>query len=210
MILDDIIELIVALFKGVIGAFALLINLIAAGIELLVGLFSKGFTVGRVGKKKSRSRGAAEGAEAGDASSLAGGAAAGASTNKEAESAADARLKKRGLVSGVIFIVVIGAWIFIPMILNRDITFVAEDGHTLPLAGVIIHSKGGDEKGRTDEFGGIEIPRFGTTGITIKDPRYVKKTWDKSEIESKLVVKRSLLGRSLDIVVEGLKKPDDE
>jgi len=87
---------------------------------------------------------------------------------------------------------------------------VAEDGHSLPFAALIIHTKDGEQHERTDNAGNIVIPRFSTTSITVKDPRYVEKTWQESEIESELIVGRTILGSGLDSLADKLLKPAKE
>ena len=54
------------------------------------------------------------------------------------------------------------------------------------------------------------IPRFGASSITVKDPRYIEKTWQLSEIESELVVGRTILGTGLDSLADKLLKPANE
>ena len=178
MILDAIIALfgsiIGSLLQGVTLVFAPLINALLAGVEALVGLVVDGFSIGRVRRKKTNSKGSP--------------------------------------VLGVAFIVLIlgaVAWFAIaPRILNREVTLVAEDGHSLPFAALIIHTKGGEQHKRTDNAGNIVIPRFSTTSITVKDPRYVEKTWEKSEIESELIVGRTILGSGLDSLADKLLTPE--
>lgn len=69
---------------------------------------------------------------------------------------------------------------------------------------------GGDLHRRTDNSGNTRIPRFGTHAITLNDPRYVETTWAKSEIESQLVVRRTVLGSGLDSLAGKLLKPAKE
>jgi len=179
MILDVIIGFFVSLFgslaEGVAIAFVPLINLIAVGIEAVVGIFVSGFSLGRIERKKAGSRSTASAI---------------------------------GGVVMLLFIVgLIGWFIVAPKVMNRKVTLVAEDGHSLPFAALIIHTGDGDQYERTDNAGNIVIPRFGTTSITVKDPRYVEKTWEKSEIESELVVGRTILGSGLDSLADKLLKP---
>lgn len=182
MILDAIVGLFASLFgfitEGAAMAFAPLINLIAAGIEAVIGIFVSGFSLGRI----ERNRG-------------------------ERKSAASA-------VGGVVtLLVVLGSicWLFVaPQVMHRRVTLVAEDGHSLPFAALIIHTGDGDRHQRTDNAGNIVIPRFDTNAVTVKDPRYVEKTWAKSEIESKLVVGRTILGAGLDSLADRLLKPAKE
>lgn len=176
MILDSIIAFFVSLFEMLVGAVGVvmvpLVNLGAAFVELIVGLFVSGFTLGRV-ERKDRSR----------ASSLA------------------SVLTLLGVV-GVV------GWLFVvPKVMNRKVTLVGEDGHSLPFAALIVHTNGGDEHKRTDNAGNFSIPRFATKAVSIKDPRYVENTWERSTIGSQLVVGRTILGSGLDSVVDRFLKP---
>lgn len=177
MILDAIIALfgsiIGSLLQGVTLVFAPLINAVLAALEALIGLVVDGFSIGRVGKKKSESKGSP--------------------------------------VLGVsIIVLVLGAvaWFAIaPRILNREITLVAEDGHSLPFAALIVHSGDGDQHMRTDNAGKVTIPRFGFTSVSVKDPRYIEKTWQRSDVEKEIVVQRTVLGSGLDELADKLLKP---
>ena len=108
-------------------------------------------------------------------------------------------------------ITVLFGWLFVlPKVMNKEITLVAGDGYSLPLAALVIHAKDGDQHERTDKTGNILIPRFNTISITVKDPRYVEKTWEASEIESELIVERTVLGSGLDFLADKLFKPANE
>lgn len=113
------------------------------------------------------------------------------------------RASKSSVSGIVIFLVFIGVvlWVsVVPIIVNRSITLVAKDGHSLPFAAVIIHSGDTQVHKRTDNAGNLVIPRFGTDAVTVKDPRYVEHTWKVSEIEQQIVVERSLLGAGIDSI----------
>ena len=100
-------------------------------------------------------------------------------------------------------------WLVVaPRVMIRKVAFVAEDGHSLPFAAVIIHTSGGNEHRRTDNAGNLVIPRFNISGLTIKDPRYVEQTWPKSGITRELTVSRTKLGASLDSLADRLLAPD--
>lgn len=182
MILDAIIGLFVSLFgflaAGVAMAFVPLINLLAAGIEAVVGIFVSGFSLGRIERKK-----------------------------RDSKSPASAI---GGIVTLLLILGLICWFVVAPKIMNREVTLVAEDGHSLPFAALIIHTKSGEQHRRTDNAGNFVIPRFGTTSITMKDPRYVERTWAKSEIESELIVGRTTLGSGLDSLADKLLKPANE
>jgi hypothetical protein len=91
--------------------------------------------------------------------------------------------------------------------MHRKVTLVAKDGYSLPFAALIVHTDDGDRHERTDNTGNIVIPRFGTHALTIKDPRYIEQRWEKSDIESQLVVGRTMFGSSLDSFANKLLKP---
>ena len=110
----------------------------------------------------------------------------------------------------VIFLLVVGGIFIYEIVWHRDIAFVAEDGHSLPFAPVSIFMQEKIEHQRTDNAGNITIPRFGVDMIKITGPRYVDQSWDASEIDSILVVKRTFLGSSLDKLADQLLKPASE
>lgn len=121
------------------------------------------------------------------------------------------RESRASLVAGVVgLLILVGIvsliWV-VPKVMNREVTLVAEDGHSLPFAALIIRTGGGDQHERTDSAGNIVIPRFSTDSITVKDPRYVETTWKGSEIESTLTVGRTVLGASLDSFADKLLRP---
>jgi len=178
MILDAIIGLFASLFgfiaEGVAMVFVLLINLIAAGIEAVIGIFVSGFSLGRIERKKG---------------------------NRKSTASAVG-----GVMTLLVIVGLIGWFVVAPKVMNRKVTLVAEDGHSLPFAALIIHTGDGDQHERTDNAGNIVLPRFGTNAVTVKDPRYVEKTWAKSEIEAELVVGRTVLGAGLDSLAEKLLK----
>jgi len=105
---------------------------------------------------------------------------------------------------------VIGWFIILPKFANKEVTLIADDGHNLPFAALIIHTNNGDDHQRTDNAGKVVISKSRTTAITVKDPRYVEETWQKAEIESALIVKRTVLGSSLDSLADKLLKPVTE
>ena len=179
MILDAIIGLFGSLFgllvEGAAAVFVPLINLIAAGIEAVVGIVVSGFSLGRIERKKGESKSPA---------SVVG-----------------------GILTVLILIGVIGWLVVAPKVMNRKVTLVAKDGHSLPFAALIIHTKNGDQHERTDNAGTLVIPRFSTTAITVKDPRYIERSWRNSEIKSELIVDRTVLGAGLDSLADRLLKP---
>ena len=111
-----------------------------------------------------------------------------------------------GMMTILIIVGLIGWLVIAPKVMNRKVTLVAEDGLSLPFAALIIHTGDGDQYQRTDNAGNIVIPRFGTNAVTVKDPRYVGKTWAKSEIGKELVVGRTVLGAGLDSLADKLLK----
>jgi len=129
------------------------------------------------------------------------------------------RMKKRkprrgAILAGLTLITVIGlacGWaIFGPKILNRTVTFVAEDGHSLTYAGVIVHTAKEDRHRRTNRQGELRIPRFATRALTLKDARYVGQRWEKSEIQDTLTARRTLMGSGLDRLADRLRRPAKE
>ena len=93
------------------------------------------------------------------------------------------------------------------MVFLKKVTLVAKDGHSLPYAAVIVHTSMGEDHKRSDNAGNFRILRFFTDRVTVKDPRYVEQTWKKGEIESQLIVRRTVLGSSLDAFKEKLLQP---
>lgn len=188
MIIDAIIGFFVSLFEmvaapvfaGISFMFVAVINLLAATIEAIVRIFISGFRLGRL-KRWERKTGAEDG------------------TPEIADS-------PMAIWWSIATAAAIFAAIFLgPKIINRKVTLIAKDGHSLPFAALIIHAKKGDTHARTDNAGNITVSRFGTTGITIKDPRYVEQTW--IDLESQLVVQRTILGSKLDSLANRLLKP---
>jgi len=113
-----------------------------------------------------------------------------------------------GSVLTLIIIAGLIGWLLVgPKLMNRTVTLLAEDGHSLPFAALIVHTDGGDRHKRTDNAGNIVIPRFRTNALTIKDPRYVEQTWQKPEIEPELIVGRTAFGSSLDSIADRFLKP---
>ena len=183
MILDAIIGLCASLFEslitGISFVFVPVVNLLAAGVEAIVGIFVSGFHLGRLKKQKRKTEVEGNPAKAPDS--------------------------PMAIWWSIVTVLLICSTIFLgPKIINRKVTFIAKDGHSLPFAALIIHSKKGDTHARTDNAGNITVSRFGITGITIKDPRYVEQTW--TDVESQLVAQRTILGTSLDSMADRLLK----
>ncbi|MEM9479961.1 MAG: hypothetical protein AAGA58_09945 [Verrucomicrobiota bacterium] len=121
--------------------------------------------------------------------------------------------KKCQVSSWITLAAIVGAllWVFaVPAIMNREITFIADDGHTLPMAGVVIETTSETLHDRTTVAGKVTIPRFSTKSLSLKDSRYVETTWQGKEIESTLIAKRTVLGSSLDKLSGMLLKAADE
>lgn len=110
--------------------------------------------------------------------------------------------------SVTILIALIGAF-SAPIIMQRDITLVAKDGHSLPYAAFLVRHRSTEKHMRTDHAGNARIPRFGVTAVTIKDPRYVEQTWKPDELREELVVERTLLGSGLDKFADKLLQKVD-
>ena len=190
MILDDILvfifEIICLLVEGVITVSVGIINLFALALEAIIGLFIAGFKLRRISRPERN-----EVHDTGSATSTA---------------KSTWLLPRTSLIT---FFVAIG----LPIIalaaeatMNRKITFFAKDGRTLPFAILIVHTKDGEHRKLTNKTGNVRIPRFSTTALTLKDPRYVETTWQESEITRKLTVGRSLLGSSFDHLSDRLRK----
>lgn len=124
------------------------------------------------------------------------------------------RATKGSAIGGIVILVVvlglIGGFWAAPKVMNREVTLVGKDGHGLPFAAMIIHTRDGDQHERTDHAGNVVIPRFGTRALTIKDPRYVEQRWEKSELQPHLTVSRTVLGSGLDSLAGRLLKPAKE
>ncbi|MFN7344056.1 MAG: hypothetical protein ACK5S4_01790 [bacterium] len=190
MILDAIVGLIAGLIEGVpllivglVDIVILFINLGAAAVELVVGLFVGGFTLGRLQRTKK---------EPG---------------KPRRPSSAEIRL---AMIGGIIGALVVAWMLVAPHVLNRNLSLVAQDGHSLPFAAVVLHTSHGDEHRRTDNAGNIVITRFSTNALTIKDPRYVEQTWKDDEFNSPLVVRRTIIGSGLDVLAGKLLSPADD
>jgi len=180
MILDAIVSLLVGIFSALFEAATLvvipLINLVIALIEAIIGIFSSGFTLKRLERKK------------------------------RSNSRKNPKGTKIGIIFGALALSIVVLLFLGPSLTTRTVTLVAEDGHSLPLAAVIIRDDDGNRHERTDISGKVSLPRFGSYSLTIKDPRYIEKTWTKSELEPELLVERSILGTSLDGFAEKLLK----
>ena len=176
MILDAILALFEPLFGLLAGLLAGIVNLIAGGLELLISLFVPAFRIRRFERKKK----------------------AALSGDREASSEQRAPHSRAYTVTWILIaLLAIGAALR-PLVMQRKITLVAKDGHSLPHAAVILHTKGGNEHLRTDFSGNLQVPRFGLLGLTVKDPRYVEQTWAGDAITRELVVSRTVLGSGLD------------
>lgn len=111
------------------------------------------------------------------------------------------------LIPTITVVAAFGGWLGWMKLMHRDLTLVAEDGHSLPFAAVVIHK--GDENihRRTDHSGNMTIPRFGVAGVTLKDPRYVTETWKDPHVPQTLIARRTVLGGGLDKVANRLLEP---
>lgn len=186
MILDAIIGLFGSLFallaEGVAAMFVPIVNLIAAGIEALIGLFVAGFSLGRIDRKPTDLTKTTESKSAGS--------------------------RFTAISALLIVCVVVGCAVVAPRVFNRKVTFVAQDGQALPFAAVIVHTSSGDRRERTDSAGNLVIPRFTTEACTVKDPRYIERRWTNAELGSEVTVGRTVLGAGLDSLADRLLKPE--
>ena len=177
MIIDEIIALVFGLIIApIIGlvslVFSFFANFVLLLIELVVGIFVEGFSLGRVKKYKKKE-----------------------SSRSEA-----------GVWGAVLILVVVCSVFAYNSVAYQNVQFVAEDGHSIPLASIVVHTSDGEKHMRTDTSGQLEIPRFDLTKLEIRSTRYRSKVWSPEEIETTLVVKRTLLGSSLDKIVDKLSK----
>jgi hypothetical protein len=103
----------------------------------------------------------------------------------------------------VVFVVLfLTAFVVSGPILNKEIIFIANDGHSIPFAEVVVTKNHREENKRTDMEGKLSVSRFGTDTIKIIDPRYVSKTWQGNEIKDKLIVERSKVGNAIELVTK--------
>jgi hypothetical protein len=178
VILDDLIALFGGIFELFATAMVGVINLVLAGIEMLIALFVPACSLGRISKRQAESK---------------------RHTPKEAAGG-----------TLIVVAILIGAALLIPRILNREITFVAVDGHPLPFAAVVIDKGDSQIHRRTDNAGNLSIPRFGVSSIMLKDSRYVEQRWGSAEVGDKLVARRTILGAGLDRAAGFLLRPAKE
>ncbi len=180
MILDAIIGLFVSIFQASTAIIFPVINLVLAGVEAVIGLFVSGFELGRL--KRNPGRGADAGRQV-------------------------ARDRRWRIAFVLVLLIVAGVALVGPKVMNRKVTLVAEDGHSLPFAAMVVNTAGGTRHERTDNAGNLVVPRFTTESITVKDPRYVEKTWRKPEFAPELIVTRTRLGAGLDALADRLLQP---
>lgn len=101
-------------------------------------------------------------------------------------------------ISAGFIILFISAFLISGPILNREIQFIASDGHSIPYAEVVLTKNQHKKNLRTDMEGKITISRFGTNQVEIIDPRYVSKIWQEEEISDRLIVERSKVGNAIE------------
>ena len=179
MILDTIIVAVVAFLSLIAEAVSLvaipLINLSAAIVEVILGLFFTGFSLGRLKRESAQRK--------------------------------TPSLREKISVSFLVLVCLLLGALVVPKLIFRSVTFISKDGHSLPYAALIVHTWSGDHHTRTDSSGNVEVSRFTTTSITIKDPRYVEQTWQESELSGPVTAQRTLLGSGLDSVVGKVLHP---
>lgn len=182
MIFDAIIGLFVsiaaALAEAALSIFVPVVNIFAAAIEAIVGIFVAGFSMSRVVRNKGKGKD---------------------------KKFTPASMRSQLAILGVVLAIATVSLAY-PKVMNREITLVAEDGHSLPFAALVVHKRDGDSHVRTDSAGNAVVPRFSTRGITLKDPRYVERSWQQTEISQTLIAQRTLLGSGLDSVANRLLK----
>ena len=117
--------------------------------------------------------------------------------------------RKEGLaikdyITVIFIILLLVAFLVSGPILNKEISFIANDGHSIPFAEVVVTENHREENKRTDMEGKLSISRFGTDQIKIIDPRYVSKTWQRKEIKDRLIVERSKVGNAIELFTKKL------
>lgn len=175
-IVDAVMNLIELLIEGAVQIIEPAINAMVALVEWVVGLFFSGYSMRRLDRKKRPRVG-----------------------KKEVSPLA-------GTITLLITILIVGGLLFVPKLLNREHTFVAGDGHAVRYAALVVREDGEDRHVRTDRSGTIELSRFGTDSVTIKDPRYVEQTWAFEGLERNVTVKRTVVGSALDSFADRLLK----
>jgi len=178
MIIDELIAVIfsfLGLFlEGFSAFFVLIINGFAYLIEFIMLLFISDFSLGRVKGYKRKDKNFAK------------------NNHKIVENKGVERY------FSILIILTVIAYIAFDHYKTREITFIAEDGHSLPFASIVIYQDNKELHKRTNNDGSLEISRFGIDKIVINDKRYKSTTWDSNEITSVLTVKRSLFGKGVD------------
>lgn len=122
------------------------------------------------------------------------------------EAARESAMSGAIILGTVVLVIVIG--FFGPRVTHRQITLVAEDGHSLPFAALVVRARGNETHLRTDNAGNARIPRFGLESVTLQDPRYVRIEWRGPEIERRLIASRTILGSALDRIADRLLQPE--
>jgi hypothetical protein len=180
MIIDELIALIFSfvgmIIEGFSAFFVLIFNGLAYLIEFIMLLFVSDFSLGRA-KRYKRSK---------------------KEENKSEynhQNQPEAGVEKYYPILVVLFVIIFFTFNHYK---TRDITFVAEDGHSLPFASIVIYQGEQVFHKRTKNDGSLEIPRFGVDKVVINDKRYKKATWQANEIKGILTVKRSFLGKGVD------------
>ena len=187
MILDELIALIFSFFglilEGFSVIFVVIINGFAYIIEFIMLLFVSDFSLGRAKKYKHHKNSA--------------------NTSEYHQNQTDAGF---GKYFPIVIIVLVVIFFTFNHYKTRTITIVAEDGHSLPFASIVIYQGEKILHARTKNDGSITIPRFGVDKVVINDKRYESKTWESDKIKDILTVKRSLLGKGVDIIASKLLK----
>jgi hypothetical protein len=192
MIIDELIALVFSFFgiliEGIAGFFTLIINLFALLIEFILALFITDFSMGRVkGYKRKK-------------------------TENADSNIPESFLDSRWLMPVLVVTGVVGYFAF-QNLSTRNITFIADDGHSLPFASVVVYKGDKPNHRRTLNDGSLKISRFGIDKIVLNDKRYKAQTWRDDEFEEILTVKRSFIGKSVDALahkfLQKIKKDTD-
>lgn len=190
MILDDLIALSAVIFEVVFMAFfyifAGIINVCIFLLELIIGIFVKGYSIKRVPRREWRKK----------------------SSEKLSEPEKQ-KLSKVQLWSFIVILAAVLSFSAYQMLKEKEILFVATDGKSLPLAKIVITDSDGVKSRRTDSSGVLKVPRFGLVSLKIADARYKEEIWSGEEIKERIIVKRSMLGSGLDKISNMLLKQEE-
>ena len=180
MIIDELIALIFSfvgmLIEGFSAFFVLIFNGFAYLIEFIMLLFVSDFSLGRAKRYKRGNK----------KENL---------SEYNHQNQSDAGIEKYYPLMVILFVIIFFTFNHYK---TREVTFVADDGHSLPFASIVVYQDDKVFHKRTKNDGSLKIPRFGVDKVIINDKRYKTATWQADEIKDILTVKRSFLGKGVD------------